>query len=206
MLALKYKAFRVNNKYFSLFFKSLNQFELKKYPAAQWLDLQQPYDTLIYTQEAFENTYAVNQHLSNIGMIYTAYKLAGYLAAHYQLPDRSKETAWINDFKETDHFVFNQNVVDGIKCTSIVKDIKIGNFHVREMLVKELDKASQVIIKIDNAPELASSIRVMLEIEYNSQRFVTPVDMYPFKEVFPPHHKVYAANLIQGVKVLGIKP
>lgn len=45
----------------------------------------------------------------------------------------------------------------------------------------------------------------MLEIEYKNQRFSTPVDMFLLKDVFPPHHKVYAANLIKDVTVLGIK-
>jgi len=184
---------------------TLNE-ELEKYPTVQWLDLQQPYDTLIYTKEAFENTYSINQHLSNIGMTYTAYKLADYLSKHYQLPDRSKESAWINDFKETNHFIYNQDVAAGTKYTSIVKNAKVGDLHVREMLITELKTGdSQVIIKVDNAPELKSSIKVMLDIEYNNQRFFTPIEMYPFKEVFPPHHKVYATNLIKGVKVWGIK-
>jgi hypothetical protein len=183
---------------------TLNE-ELKKYPDAQWLDLQQPYDTLVYTKETFENTYSANQHLSNIGMTCTAYKLADYLSKHYQLPDRSKESVWINDFKDNDHFIYNQYVVDGTKYTSIVKDVKIGDFHVKEVLVKELEKGSQLIIKIENNPELKSPIQAMFEIEYNNQRFVTPIEMYPFKEVFPPHHRVYAANLIENVKVLGIK-
>jgi hypothetical protein len=95
--------------------------------------------------------------------------------------------------------------VEGKKVTSILKDIKVGNFHIKEMIVKELDAGNQVIIKTDNAPELGSSIRLMLDVEYNNQRFFTPVDMHTFKDVFPPHHKVYAVNLMKEVKVLGMQ-
>ncbi|MDR0873779.1 MAG: hypothetical protein LBN27_10015 [Prevotellaceae bacterium] len=180
--------------------------ELQKYPKAKWLDLQQPYDTLIYTKEAFENTRSANQHLSNIGMTLTAYKLADYLQKNYQLPDRSKETVWINDFKNTDHFAYNQNVVGGMTgYVSIARDAVIGQFQIKEMYVKETEAANQLIIKIQDNPNLSNSVKAMLEIEYQNQRFVTPIDMYPFKEVMPPAHKVYTANLRKDVKVVGIK-
>ena len=182
---------------------TLNE-ELKKYPTAQWLDLQEPYDSLIYTAEAFENTYESNQHLSNLGMVYTAYKLADYLKKHYQLPDRSKDSVWISDFKGTDHFIFNQDIVEGIGCTSVVKDTLVGNFHVRELLIRESETSNQVILKIDNAPELASTLNVVLRVEYNKQQFLIPINLHSFKEVSPPHYKVYAANLVKEVKVVGI--
>jgi len=86
--------------------------ELQKYPNHKWLNLQAPYDTVIYTPDKFEDTYTENQHLSNSGMIVTAYKLSEFIENNYPnlLPDRSKETAWINDFKTTDYFAYNQNI------------------------------------------------------------------------------------------------
>ncbi|GHT01737.1 hypothetical protein AGMMS49525_03340 [Bacteroidia bacterium] len=74
--------------------------ELQKYPATKWLDLQSPYDAKIYTPEAFENTYDANQHLSNYGMMITAYKIAEYLNRQYSLPDRSQQQVWLTDFRE----------------------------------------------------------------------------------------------------------
>ncbi|MDR3329384.1 MAG: hypothetical protein LBS63_04680 [Prevotellaceae bacterium] len=178
---------------------------LQKYPNAAWLDLQQPYDTLLFTKEAFENTYESNQHLSNLGMTYVAYKLAAYVHENYELPDRSKEAAWIADFKSTDHFVFNQNVAAGTKdWVAIVRDLALGALHIRELLVKEVEGANQLIIKIDNNPSLLSSIQVVLELEHQNQRITAPIEMFPFKEVFPPSHKVYTANLRKDVKVLGV--
>jgi len=180
--------------------------ELQKYPSAKWLDLQEPYDTTLYTKEAFENTYSANQHLSNIGMIYTAYKLAGYLHKNYELPNRSKENAWIADFKNTDHFVYNQYIAEGMKgYISIVKDLQLDKFYIKEMFVQETENANLLIIKIDNHSDLKSSIRAELEVEYKNNRFVTSIDLHPFKEVFPPAHKVFATGLVKDVKVLGIK-
>ncbi|MDR1347054.1 MAG: hypothetical protein LBJ63_01295 [Prevotellaceae bacterium] len=132
--------------------ETLNE-ELQKYPDAQWLDLQLPYDSLSYTKDAFENTYDSNQHLSNAGIYITAYKLANFLFQNnYSLPDRSKENVWITDFKSQYQFVYNQDAISGMSgCTSVLKDKYIGNLHIKELLeIQGGDKTKTVVLKIEN--------------------------------------------------------
>ncbi|MDR1198657.1 MAG: hypothetical protein LBK94_06550 [Prevotellaceae bacterium] len=185
---------------------TLNE-ELQKYPEAQWLDLQLPYDSLSYTKEAFENTYDKNQHLSNTGMYITAYKLADFLFQNnYSLPDRSKENVWIADFKSQYQFVYNQDAVAGMAgCTSVLKDKYIGNLHIKELLEIQGDKTKTAVLKIENNQELLSSIAVTLLLQQNNNVFNRSITMYSYSSVNPPLHKVYFVNLPNDVKVLGIK-
>ncbi|MBW7867379.1 MAG: hypothetical protein H3C31_03525 [Brumimicrobium sp.] len=182
---------------------TLNE-ELKKYPNSKWFDLQMPYDTLLYTPSMFENTYKENQHLSNLGMMVTAYKLAGYIDENYPnlLPDRSKDQKWINDFKTSTHFVYNQNIADGMKgFTSIIKDKQIGDFHIRELAMQVNKESDRVILKIDKHENLRDTLTVQYSITMQGNDFITPIKMYKMKGIFPPKHEVYFIDVRKDVKI-----
>jgi hypothetical protein len=182
---------------------TLNE-EQKKYSNTQWLDLQMPYDTLIYTPDMFEDTYEANQHLSNLGMTVTAYKLAEFIYDNYPdlLPDRSKETKWIVDFKTTDYFAYNQNIADGMTgFSSIIKDKQVGNFHIRELALQENKESNRLILKVDKQDNLPNKLTVQYNITMQGRSFIAPLQMFSFKEIFPPQHKVYAADIRKEVKI-----
>jgi hypothetical protein len=182
---------------------TLNE-ELQKYPKAKWFDLQMPYDTAIYTPDMFENTYENNQHLSNLGMTVSAYKLAEFINNNYPdlLPDRSKETKWINDFKTTDHFPYNQDIAKGmIGFTSIVKNKQAGNFHIRELVLRENKESNQLILKINKQDDMPNMLTVQCNITIQGNTFIAPIQMYSVKEIFPPKHKVYIADIRKEVNV-----
>ena len=185
---------------------ALNE-ELKKYPDSKWLDLQMPYDTLLYTPEMFENTYETNQHLSNRGMMVTAYKLAEFIHENYPalLPDRSKDPQWINDFKDTDQFVYNQNIVAGTPgFSSIVRDRQVGDFYIKELVQQDQKSSYRLILKIKNQDNLPDNINIQCSITMQGANLIMPVPMSGVREIFPPQHKVYIADIRKDATVNGI--
>ena len=187
--------------------KSTLNDELQKYPNSKWFDLQFPYDTTLYTPDKFENTYGANQHQSNMGMIITAYKLAGFIDKNYPdlLPNRSKDEKWIEDFKITEHFVYNQDVPVGIAgISSIIKDKPMGNFHIRELALKEGENSNRLILKIDKHESLPDILTVQCNVIMQGNRFLADLEMLKIKEIFPPNHVVYLAEIRNDVKVTDI--
>jgi hypothetical protein len=178
--------------------------ELEKYPKAKWLDLQMPYDTLIYKPEMFENSYAQNQHLTNNGMIATAYKVATYIDKKYPnlLPDRSQQLGWISDFMYTPHFWFNQDIPINLSgFYSILKDKKVNNFYVRELGMQNSKKSNLLILKIDRKAKLPNELTVQYKIEVQGKLIIADVKMYKIKEIHPPKHEVFVNNLLKEVIV-----
>jgi hypothetical protein len=181
--------------------------ELKKYPAAQWIDWQMPYDSTCFTPEAFENTYEANQHLSNYGMSVAAYKLAGFLTDRnpYNLSDRSKEPVWIDDFKSQPYFIFNQSLPPNMPGYYPVTHSKqIGGLRVKELLVQQNKDHNNIILKLENHPHLPPSVNAVLKIQYQDQTILAPLQMSSPGNINPPHHKVYLASVKSDVKVLDI--
>jgi hypothetical protein len=182
--------------------------ELKKYSTTQWINWQMPYDTACFTPEAFENTYELNQHLSNYGMSVTAYKLAGLMVNKnpYNLPDRSKEPQWIADFKNQPHFVFNQNLPAGTTGYYLVaKNRKINGLTIKELVVQQNKDHNMIILKVENHPNISSSIDVLLKCQYQNQTTIVPIRMNTSNNVFPPRHKVYIASVTNNLKVLDME-
>ena len=178
--------------------------ELQKYPNAKWLDLQMDYDTLLYTPNMFEDTYEENQHLSNLGMIVTAYKIAEFINCHYPnlLPDRSKEAKWIDDFKTTDHFAYNQYIADGMSgFSSIIKDKQVGDFYIKELALQENTESNRLILKIEKQEKLPDRLTLRCNITMQENKFIAPIQMYNVKEIFPPKHKVYIFDVKKEVKI-----
>lgn len=187
--------------------KSTINDELQKYPKAKWLDLQMPYDTMIYTPDMFENTYSANQHLTNLGMMVTAYKLAGFIEDNYPklLPDRSKDAKWIADFMTNEHFVFNQDVADGMAdFSSITKNKRIGNFQIRELALQNNEESNRLILKIVKQNNLPNRLTVQLKILFQGNNFSVPIQMSGVKNIFPPNYKVYLVDLRKEVKVADV--
>jgi hypothetical protein len=181
--------------------------EIQKYPQAQWLNLQSPYDSLSYTKEAFENDLSGSQHSTTYGMEITAYKLAAFLQDHYAsiLPDRSSDAVWLADLSDQSHFAFIRDVVPGMTgFESVLKDKTVGAFHIREMLVQETPEANRVIIKVDRHPALTSSMVATFVLQYQNNAFATEIQMSSFPNVQPPQHHVYIVDLKKDVKALDV--
>jgi hypothetical protein len=163
-----------------------------------------PYDTLMYTPDMFENTYEANQHLSNLGMMVTAYKLAACIHENYPdlLPDRSKDIKWINDFKTNEYFAYNQDIANNMAgFSSIVKNKQIGTFYVRELAMQENRENNRLILKINRQDHLPDRLTVQYILTVEGKNFIVPIQMFSPKEIFPPKHKVYIADIQKGIKI-----
>ena len=180
----------------------------REIPQAKWLDLQHPYDSVLYTPKAFNNEFNGTQHNSYYGMTISAYKISQFIMENYGniLPDRKNEDWWVSDFKSQDHFVFNHDVIPEVSdYFSIEKNRYIGALYVRELAIHEIPEANRLILKIDKHPDLSSEITIHLKIEYQNHIFVTPVAMQMVDDVFPPKHNVYVAFLRKDMKILGFQ-
>jgi hypothetical protein len=178
--------------------------ELEKYPKSKWLDLQMPFDTLIYPPKMFENTYEQNQHLSNEGMIATAYEVATYIDEKYPklLPNRSIQQEWISDFMNTTHFVFNQDIPSNLTgYSSIVKDKKINKFYVRELGIKNSNESNQIILKIEREENLPNELTIQCKIEVQGSTMIADVKMFKIQGINPPKHDVFVNNLRKDIIV-----
>jgi hypothetical protein len=175
----------------------------------KWLDLQMPYDSTLYTIEAFNNEYNASQHNTYYGMTLNAYNLSKFIIDNYSkiLPNRTNEPGWIEDFTYTDFdYVFNQDVAPSMPgYTVAAKNQMVDKFKVKELVVRPNGNEGILIAKIDNHPELKEFINATLEIEIQNQRSLVPITLVTRKDVFPPRHKVYLANLRGDAKVIGIR-
>ncbi len=181
--------------------------ELKKYTKAKWLDLQAHYDSVLYTPEMFENTYAENQHLSNAGMTASAYKLAQYIFGNYPklLPDRSQDKKWIDDFSTTDHFIYNQPVPVGMPgFLSIIKNKQIDKFCIKELAIIQIQKTNRLILKVNKKPNLPEKITVECKFTSMGKEMIAPLNMVKPKELFSPNYVVYIADLKPNIKIIDV--
>lgn len=188
--------------------KNRNLEAIKEIPHLKWLDLQESYDSTLYTREAFNNEYSGVQHNTYYGMTLNSYKLSKFIMDNYAkiLPNRKNEQYWIADFIFTDFdFVFNLNVIPGMMAYSVVtKNQNINTFYVQELLTKESINQKILILKINNHPGLTNAVQVELEVEYQNQRSIMPLKLSTRKDIFPPNHKVFFAAIPSQLKVLGI--
>ena len=69
----------------------------KEIPNLKWLDLQESYDTTLYTPVAFNNEYIAAQHNTYYGMTLNSYKLSKFIMDNFTnlLPKRQNEKKWL---------------------------------------------------------------------------------------------------------------
>ncbi|MDR0368353.1 MAG: hypothetical protein LBH82_04340, partial [Bacteroidales bacterium] len=178
--------------------------ELANYPNTPWIDWQIPFDTATFTPECFENTYDKNQHLSNYGMIITAYKLANMLkdSNRYDFPDRSKEKEWLADFSNQPHFILNQPMPATMQNVyQVAKDETINNLEVTEMLVMQEKDYDQIVMKINKNQQLPQTLHCVLQGELAGQKLQFQILFIKIQGINPVGFDVYIANIRNDLKV-----
>jgi hypothetical protein len=180
--------------------------ELKKYPNAKWLDLQQEYDSIVYTPDAFQDCYGGNQHLTRYGMNVSAYKLAEFIKSNnYNLPDRSKDLHWIQQFITQTDFPYNQEVMPNYPGFKIIcKNQQINDMKIKEFIVKQGDGSNLLILKIEKNKLLGNTLSPNLIVKIGDNTFEAPLEMQQIPNIFPYDNFVFLANIKQDVEILGI--
>ncbi len=180
--------------------------ELNQYSTLKWLDLQENYDTLVYTPEMFENTYAENQHLSNLGMSVSAYKLADFVISNFSnhLPNRSTDENWIANFNQTPHFIYNQKYNKNMSnCSLICQNELINQYKIEELLVEKSEQSNLLILKIKKEKNinLPKKLEIKLAIISGNEKYEVVVPMKSDVNIFPNKNAVYFCNINNKITV-----
>ncbi len=184
--------------------------ELSKYPNTKWLDLQDNYDTLLFTPDKFENTYSANQHLSNLGMSITAFKLAYFIEKEFPnlLPNRTQEAVWIKDFMTNEYYPYIQEINPSIpNMKLILKNKQVGNYLVKELAIQHNKETDRIILKLESISDLPDYLdaQIILNVQGNNMvapvKFIRPTDVYrsKFTAYFVDINKGF--NLVDIVKI-----
>ncbi|MBP5456613.1 MAG: hypothetical protein J6Y37_08950 [Paludibacteraceae bacterium] len=175
----------------------------------KWLDLQLHYDTTRFSPKCFENTYGYNQHLTYYGALVCSYKLANYLvdSTAFTFPDRSTDERWISKMYDSDGYFYSQPARKNDPNVALLcKDTVISDLKVRDCLVKKEKGYQTVFLKLqkNNVLKSRGTLKVNLNVDYNGNNINTWLDMIGSTDVDPVKHRLYIANVRQGVVVKGI--
>lgn len=181
--------------------------ELSQYSNTKWLDLQLNYDATLYTPDKFENTYAANQHLTNLGMAVTAFKLAAFLEKEYPnlLPDRTQDAVWIKDFMTNDYFPYIQEINQSIpNIKLIVKNKQIGNYLVKELAIQFNKETDRIILKLAPSLALPENLGAQLVLNVQGNNILAPVKFFKPSEVYSSKYATYFTDINKGFNLLDI--
>ena len=183
---------------------------LGKYPN-NWLNMQNPYDTINFNTTCFENTYSKNQHMTYNGSLIATYKLAEYLKSemNINLPDRKKEIKWINTFYGQEGYFENNPVLSNDKANTLI----CKNFTTKDLVLKEVSiikakkgKDNIIITKVqNNGKDLSKSkLRLTASIIHNKQLKLAQIDLsYDYLHKTTDKH-IFKSS-IKSVKIKAIK-
>lgn len=181
--------------------------ELSKYPNSKWLDLQQNYDVNLYTPDKFENTYSANQHLSNLGMSVTAFKVASFIESEFPnlLPNRTQDPVWIKDFMSNEYFPYIQEINQSIpNIKLIVKNKQIGNYLVKELAIQFNKETDRIILKLAPSLALPENLGAQLVLNVQGNNILAPVKFFKPSEVYSSKYATYFTDINKGFNLLDI--
>lgn len=186
--------------------KILSLVDTTKY---KWLDLQNNYDSLLYTPACFEDTYLDNQHATYYGATLFTYKLANYIAdsTSIEIPDRSSNKKWIDRFYKSDGFVLNQAYcVEDTVYSVVCKDTVISGLGVKSCKLGQDKNYQNMILMIEKKDEIKDkkTISMNLDIKFDNHLFRTFLDLNKPVDVVPVKHNLYIVNLKKNVEIVKI--
>ena len=167
-----------------------------------WLNMQMPYHSA-FTRDCLESTYNENQHLTVLGSIVASYKLAHYITdvLKVDLPDRRKESKWIDMFYGVDGYYENLPIKkDDSKFHLIAQDIVLGNEHIVECF--QDNKDGRFYLKLDNKTSFGDVASLVVQAEVDGELGMGVVQTTLSRAYNPIHHKLYITQLPSGIKVV----
>lgn len=192
--------------------KMANVLEPQKEP---WIDMQYNYDTLLFDVNAFENSYALNQHMTYNGSLVATYKLKEFIqdSLHIELPNRKEEPLWRNNFYGQEGYFENAPVfANDTKNKLIAKDMTFGVLKVLEFdllpIEKNPNKMLMAKVKVDKDLTLKQlrgcTLYVAIEVMVNNQKLVTQAQM-TYDYLHPNKDYLIFKSFLKPIQVLSLK-
>jgi hypothetical protein len=179
---------------------------------AAWLDLQDPYDTVVFDRNCFENTYNANQHMTYEGSVRGAYKIAHFLVDSLKInfPDRDSTQHWHDLFYgEEGYFENYPPREDDTTRVLICKDQVIDSIiDIKECTMVKGEKMNTVYLKIkrkadDELPP--NPLSFLVEVNIDGERVYAYMDCWRPLTYDPLSHYLYMVSLKEGCELLEIK-
>lgn len=179
---------------------------------AAWLDLQEPYDTLLFDRDCFENDWVKNQHTTYEGSLRGAYKVAHFLmdSLKINLPNRDSTKHWHDLFYgEEGYFENYPPREDDTTHIIICKDQVIDSIiDIKECMMIKGEKANTVYLKIKRKPEVeqpANPLTLLVKVNINGEKMYAYMDCWRPLTYDPLTHYLYMVTLKEGCELLEIK-
>jgi len=175
----------------------------------KWLNMQILPHYKGFKEDAFENTYNTNQHMTYNGSLLATYKLADFIrdSLSVKLPNRQNEKKWHEMFYGDEGYFENFDPVKSDKKNKILcSDKKLQNITLKKcLLVKVNNKANKIIAKIDkriirNLKHQDLKIRLVLKLEQNGKEQIANMDLI-YDLYHSPENEVIFSSLIQPINI-----
>lgn len=186
---------------------------LDKSKKSSWLNMQDSnsYSSIGFNKQSFENTYSSNQHMTYAGSLLATYSLAGYLrdSVQFDLPDRTSDSQWHTIFYGQEGYFEHYSPREGDeKRKVIVKNKKIRNVVLSELVVINNEKYKSILLKIPKSNSLntepRSRIRLLLDFTVNNKQQRSYIELRPDKFHLPKDFMIYTQNIKGSIDIKNI--
>lgn len=175
---------------------------------AAWLDLQDPYDTITFDKNCFENTMSKNQHMTYSGSLRGTYKIAHFLVDSLKIdfPERKNTKHWHDIFYgEEGYFENYSSRTDDKNNVLICKNKNINGIKISDCIMIKNAKNNKVLVKVrkDNT-QAAQQIQITALVKYKGKKIQTMIKFNKQIDYDPLNHHLYCAYLDKNAELLKI--
>lgn len=175
-----------------------------------WLDLQEPYDTVVFDRVCFENSYAQNQHMTYEGSVRSSYKIAHFLvdSLNIDFPQRDTTKHWHDLFYgEEGYFANYASRDDDTTNVLIGKDLVFDTVEVKDCIMIKGETTNTVYLKVpkQDGKQKPNPLKFLVEIKYNGEKMYAYMECWQQVTFDPLNHDLYLCPLKEGIELLEIK-
>ena len=179
---------------------------------AAWLDLQKPYDTLVFDKDCFENTYQQNQHMTYEGSLRGAYKVAHFLVDSLKIvfPKRDTTQHWHDLFYGEEGYFENYPPREGdTTFVMICQNQEVDSIiEIKECFVLKREETKTVFLKIKRKAGIRppdNPFTLLTEVNINGEHAYALMECWQQHTYDPFDHYLYITPMREDVEMLGIK-
>lgn len=168
-----------------------------------WLNLQEPYDPVLFNRECFEPTYAKNQHMTYYGSLIATYQLAHYIkdTLHIRLPERYKEERWNRLFYGQEGYFENYRPALADKnFTVFYRDTVVNSLRINDLT---LSTDNTLMLKIPASEPAPPAIPLDVSVEFNGREESGRIMLSPGG--FSLRNHIYTCRINPDVHIKNVK-